>query len=144
MHRLFVIFATATLVLSSPAFAAGSKLANRLAASKEVQAAKATGNPVIQVSGCVTQLSTNPFCKYVSMNGAYYSAAVLSEVPFVDLWKYGSLASAAPIPANTPIFGYAVRLYQGAPSLNCWGAPVTVSGDIVVKWIKTSQACPKQ
>jgi len=143
MNRSLAILVTAIMVVSSHAFAA-STLANKLAASKEVQAAKAAGNPVIQVSGCVTQLSTNPFCKYVSMNGSYYSASVLSEVPFVDLWKYGSIASAAPIPANTSIFGYAVRLYNGAPSINCFGAPVTVYGDIVIKWIQTSQACPKQ
>lgn len=143
--RLLGIFACVTLALASNAFAKNSKMAARLAASKEVRAAvKTTGSPLITISGCVTQLAANPFCKYVNMNGTYYSAAVLSEVPFVDLWKYGSLASAPPIPANTSVFGYAVRLYEGAPSINCALAPVTVYGDIVVKWIATNQACPKQ
>jgi hypothetical protein len=143
--RLFGVFACATLALASNAFAQNGKVAAQLAASKEVKAAvKATGSPLITISGCVTQLPSNPFCKYVSMNGASYSAAVLSEVPLVDLWKYGSLASAPPIPANTSVFGYAVRLYEGAPSINCILSPVPVYGDIVVKWIATSQSCPKQ
>src|SRR5271166_399087 len=99
---LFAVLACATVAFGSNALAASTKLS----ASKEVKAAKATGSPVIPISGCVTQLQTNPFCKYVTMNGANYSASVLSEVPFVDLWKYGSIASAPPIPANTSIFGY--------------------------------------
>jgi len=141
---LFGSAACIALALASSASAQKATLAARLAASPEVQAAKAAGNPLVQISGCVTQLPSNPFCKYVNMNGTYYSAAVLSEVPFIDLWKYGSLASAPAIPPNTPVFGYAVRLYEGAPSINCALAPFRVSGDIVVKWIQTSQTCPKQ
>jgi hypothetical protein len=78
------------------------------------------------------------------MNGSYYSAAVLSETPLVALSQYAKLASQAPIPANTSFFGYAVRLYDGAPSINCLIAPVKVSGDIVVIWTATNQTCPKQ
>lgn len=143
--------ACCVLMLASFTFAtqanAQQKTVNRLLATKPVQAAKQAGHSIFKIQGCVNNVPqfVITHCKYVTMNNVNYSAAVLSEVPAYVLalavFKVPIDLSAPQIPPGTAIVGIAGTL--NGPSVDCAGAPVYVTGSIVLAWQKTGVCTAK-
>lgn len=145
MRKVLQILTVGLSVALLQIFAQGAqakmKSAAALMSSPAVQAAKGI-HPIVQLSGCVHQAQTgNPLstaaCKYITMNGVNYSAAVLSETPVAEFYK---IPSAQPIPPNTSVSAVAATL--DGPSWNCLGAEVKVTGSVVLIWKPTGQTCP--
>ena len=115
-----------------------------LTGSPEAKAAKASVFRVFQWDGCVRQVGL--FCKYVTINGQNYSAAVPSETIFGLFLPGINQYSAAAISPDTQVSAASATL--GWFSFNCLFAPVPngVTGAVVVKWVdrSKSKSCPKQ
>ena len=95
MRKVIQILTVGLSVALLQIFAQGAqakmKSAAALMSSPAVQAAKGI-HPIVRLSGCVHQAQTgNPLstaaCKYITMNGVNYSAAVLSETPVAEFYK---------------------------------------------------------
>ena len=138
------ILIVAALACATEASAQSKKTVHSLLASKAVQTAKRAGHVIFQIKGCVQNVPyfVITHCKYVTMNNVNYSAAVLSEVPGYGLINLPVNVSAPQIPPGTSIVGYAATV--NGPSVDCWGAPVPVTGAIVLAWAQTGKACPAQ
>lgn len=146
LSKCVLATAVASLVLAGSAMtadAAAKKKARAKAASTAAsEQARTAGFQAIPVSGCVREVPVFlGTCKFIKVGDVNYSAAVLSEVPFVSGALRG-LPSAQPILANTNIIGSIVTL--GGPSIKCAlaGIPGGVRGSIVIQWTRAVGTCP--
>jgi hypothetical protein len=143
---IFGLCAVTVQAFACQAYAKSAKTA-AVMATAAVQSAKAF-HPLVQLSGCVHQAQfSNPFgsgaCKYITVNGTNYSAAVPSETPLTEIPELKSIPpNLMPTPISPNTYVNAAALTINGPSWNCLGAEVKVTGSVVIHYTQTSQACP--